>query len=310
MTDIETRILGRTGLPVTVLGYGAMELREPPRGRAIPEPDAERILNAVLDRGINFVDTSIDYGMSEERIGRHISRRRNDFFLASKCGCQVGYEFTEDRVGPHDYRPDNIVEGVEQTLRRLRTDYLDLVQLHLSPAVDVLERDGTLEALLDLKQQGKVRFIGMSGTLPELPQQIELGVFDVFQIPYSALERDHENLISRAAQAGAGVIVRGGAAKGVPSGASRATERHNGLADAWERAGLDELLGDMSPMEFVLRFTISHPDMTTTIVGTVDPDHLDANVRAVLAGPLSPDVYEEAKRRLTGAGVAPSDSAT
>ena len=309
MTDIETRILGRTGLPATVLGYGAMELREPPRGRAVPESDAERILHAVLDRGINFVDTSIDYGMSEERIGRHLSHRRDEFFLASKCGCLVGYEFTEDRVGPHDYRPDNVVAGVEQSLRRLRTDYLDLVQLHVSPAVEVLERDGTLGTLLDLKQQGKVRFIGMSGTLPDLPQQIELGIFDVFQIPYSALERDHENLITRAAQAGAGVIIRGGAAKGVPSGASRPAERHGDLADAWERAGLDELLGDMSPMEFVLRFTISHPDMTTTIVGTVDPEHLDANVRAVAAGPLSPDLYEKAKQRLSAAGVGPSDEA-
>lgn len=310
MREIERRVLGRTGLPVTVLGYGAMELRDPPRGRAIPEADAVRILHAVLDCGINFVDTSIDYGMSEERIGRHLSHRRDEFFLASKCGCLVGYEFTEDRIGPHEYGHANVVAGVEQSLRRLRTDYLDLVQLHLSPGVDVLEREGTLETLADLKQQGKVRFIGMSGTLPNLPQQIELGIFDVFQIPYSALEREHENLISLAAQAGAGVVVRGGAAKGVPSGASRAAERHADLAGVWGRATLGELLGDMSPMEFVLRFTISHPDMSTTIVGTVDPEHLDANVRAVQAGPLPPDVYEDAKRRLAHAGQGPSDDSS
>lgn len=306
MHHMETRVLGRTGLPVTVLGYGAMELREPPRGRPIPEPDAARILNAALDQGINFVDTSIDYGESEARIGRHLAHRRDEFFLASKCGCLVGYEFTEDRIGPHDYRRDNVVAGVEQSLRRMRTDHLDLVQIHLSPSVEVLEESETLATLADLQAQGKVRFIGMSGTLPDLTEQIDLGVFDVFQIPYSAVERVHEDLITRAAQAGAGVIIRGGVAKGVPSGTPRATEKHADLADAWERAGLDDLLDGISSMEFILRFTISHPHMATTIVGTVDPEHLDANVRAVSSGPLPPDVYEQAKSRLSAVGVAPA----
>src|SRR6266851_9999986 len=87
---IPRRELGRTGLPVTVLGYGAMELRGVPRGRDVTEAQAETILNAVLDAGINYIDTSIDYGLSEERIGRYISHRRSEFYLASKCGCLVG----------------------------------------------------------------------------------------------------------------------------------------------------------------------------------------------------------------------------
>src|SRR5690606_33748599 len=108
MADLPKRTLGRTGFEATVLGYGAMELRDKPRGRAISEEDAGRILNAVLDHGINFIDTSIDYGLSEERIGRHISHRRSEYFLASKCGCLVGWVPTEDRGGPHDYSRDNV----------------------------------------------------------------------------------------------------------------------------------------------------------------------------------------------------------
>ena len=73
-----------------MLGYGAMELRGAPRARDITEAQAETILNAVLDAGINYIDTSIDYGVSEERIGRYISRRRSEYYLASKCGCLVG----------------------------------------------------------------------------------------------------------------------------------------------------------------------------------------------------------------------------
>ena len=90
MPDLPKRTLGRTGLDVTTLGYGSMELRGVPRGREVSEEQAERILNAVLDAGINFVDTSIDYGVAEERIGRYISQRRSEYFLASKCGCLAG----------------------------------------------------------------------------------------------------------------------------------------------------------------------------------------------------------------------------
>src|ERR1700680_2468272 len=78
------------GCRVTTLGYGAMELRGAPRGRDTTEAQAETILNAVLDAGINYIDTSIDYGLSEERIGRYISHRRSEYYLASKCGCLVG----------------------------------------------------------------------------------------------------------------------------------------------------------------------------------------------------------------------------
>ena len=82
MADLPKRELGRTGLRVTMLGYGAMELRGAPRARPTTEEQAETILNAVLDAGINYLDTSIDYGVSEERIGRYISHRRSEYYLA------------------------------------------------------------------------------------------------------------------------------------------------------------------------------------------------------------------------------------
>src|SRR5262245_21048502 len=90
IVNILRRDLGRTGLQVTMLGYGAMELRGAPRGRDVTEAQAETILNAVLDGGINYLDTSIDYGLSEERIGRYIAHRRSAYDLASKCDCMVG----------------------------------------------------------------------------------------------------------------------------------------------------------------------------------------------------------------------------
>jgi aryl-alcohol dehydrogenase-like predicted oxidoreductase len=162
-----------------------------------------------------------------------------------------------------------------------------------------LREQGAIAAVLDLQRQGKVRYIGMSGTLPNLKAQIDSGVFDVFQIPYSALQREHEDLIREASQAGAGIVIRGGAAKGGPG------KEEGDFWAAWQRVGIDDLIGDMSRMEFILRFTYTNPDLDTTIVGTINPAHLQDNINALLKGPLPAELYEEAKRRLAVAGSAP-----
>jgi aryl-alcohol dehydrogenase-like predicted oxidoreductase len=147
-----------------------------------------------------------------------------------------------------------------------------------------------------------VRHIGCSSTSPHLATYISWGVFDVFQIPYSALERRHENLITQAAQVGAGIIIRGGVARGEPGSGL-------GGQDRWaifEKAKLDELLepGE-SRTAFLLRFTLTHPHCDTTIVGTVNPAHHAENVAVAQKGSLPADVYAEAKKRLDAAGERP-----
>ena len=222
MVDLPKRELGRTGLHVTMLGYGAMELRGAPRARPTTDQQAATILNAVLDAGINYIDTSIDYGVSEERIGRYISHRRSEYYLASKCGCLVGAAPAPvGQVSPHVFTRENIIAGVEQSLVRMKTDYLDLVQFHISPSKQTLEENGAVDAVMELKEAGKVRFIGMSGTLPHLKDHIAMGMFDVFQIPYSAMEREHEEIIATASEAGAEGLSVGSMAAGRPTGPAR-----------------------------------------------------------------------------------------
>jgi aryl-alcohol dehydrogenase-like predicted oxidoreductase len=308
---IETRPLGRTGVDVTILGYGAMELRGRPWGPAIEDEAAGLLLHAVLDGGISLIDTSIDYGRSEELIGRYLAHRRDEYFLASKCGCLLG----EPPAGatppfPHDYRAANIRAGAEQSLRRLGTDRLDLLQIHMSPSRAQLAADETVETLLSLRQAGKIRFIGMSGTRPHLPGHIAMGVFDVFQIPYSAIQREHEDLITAAAAAGAGTLIRGGAARGAAAQDKDWRSGPLGLADGegqrrWESSGVQHLLGEMSRQEFVLRFTLSHPGLSSTIVGTSDAGHLRSNLAMAAQGPLPAGLYEEASHRLQPASPPP-----
>src|SRR5260370_23666601 len=276
---IETHRLGRTGADVTILGYGAMELRGQPHGPAIADDDAGRLLNEVLDGGINLIDTAIDYGRSEELIGKYIGHRRDEFFLASKCGCLLRPPPPGSRPPfPHDYSAANVAAGIDQSLRRLRTDRLDLVQVHMSPRVAQRQADRTVETLVSAREQGKVRFLGMSGVLPNLPDHIAMGVFYVFQIPYSAVRRNHEELITAAAAAGAGTLIRGGAARGGPAEDKNWRQGPLGLAQGegqrrWASAGLDDLLDGMPRLEFVLRFTLSHPDLSSTIVGTSSIEH-------------------------------------
>jgi aryl-alcohol dehydrogenase-like predicted oxidoreductase len=302
---ISTRTLGRTGADVTILSYGAMELRGQPRGPEIADEDAGRLLNRVLDGGINLIDTSPDYGRSEELIGRYLGHRRDEYFLASKCGCPLNPPADATPPYAHDYTPANVRADVEQSLRRLGTDRLDLVQVHMSPSQTTLEQDHTVETLQQLQAEGKTRFIGMSGILPHLPDHIAMGEFDVFQIPYSAVQRDHEQLITEAADAGAGTFIRGGAARGAAAEDKNwrvgPLSQEAGLGQRnWEGSGIADLLSEagLTSMEFVLRFTLSHPDLSTTIVGTANPDHLASNIAIAEQGPLPADLYAEAKKRL------------
>jgi aryl-alcohol dehydrogenase-like predicted oxidoreductase len=275
--------------------------------RALDDESARTILNAVLDAGINFIDTSIDYGRSEELIGRFASSRRSEYFLASKCGCVPG-----GSQGEHVHTAANIRAGVENSLRLLQTDYLDLVQFHRSLTEAEFGAEGALEEALKLRDEGKVRFVGVSATLPNMTEHVAMGVFDAFQVPYSALQREHEHVIRRASEAGAGIIVRGGVARGAPtdwSGRQYYMVSRDTLQNRWERAGLDELLdADMTRMEFMLRFTLSHPDLDTTIVGTKSVEHLQDNVAAARKGPLPEDMMTEARRRLDAAGSVPEEA--
>jgi aryl-alcohol dehydrogenase-like predicted oxidoreductase len=293
---------------VTTLGFGALELRDMVAGvgRPLTPGQPERILKAVLDAGINYIDVAVDYGAAEAHIGRCISSRRQEFFLASKCGCPLDVtRFSPSertRFGVplprlHDYSRQNIIDACDQSLRCMKTDYLDVLQFHFSPAKAVLEHEGAIQTLQDLKQAGKIRFLGCSSTLPHISDHIQMGVFDVLQIPYSALQPEHEAALTAAAKAGVGVVIRGGVARGRPGAGQGSTD----IWKLWDDARMDEGLEGMSATEFMLRFTITNPDMHTTIVGTLDPQHLQENITAVLKGPLPTALYHEAKRRLAAA---------
>ncbi|MEW4452932.1 aldo/keto reductase [Bremerella sp. JC817] len=289
------RTLGKTGLSVTQLGYGTMGLRGPNTWgvRVVEDDAAERFLNLVLDSGINFLDTAPDYGVAEERIGRAISSRRSEYYLATKCGC--AYIQHEDHIEiQHEWRPDVVQRNLETSLKRMQTDYVDLLQFHGGDA-ESLQQAGLIDQLLRFRDEGLVRHIGISTKLDDLPDLLALNVFETFQVAYSCLNPVHHDMITEAAEAGAGIIIRGGIAHGGPD----AEIQRPALNDVWTEAKLEELLTDgMTRAELILRYTLSHPHCDTAIVGTCNEVHLQENVAAAAKGALPDDLIQEIRQRV------------
>src|SRR5689334_24940565 len=148
---LPTSVLGRTGLEVTRLSFGAMEIRGPRiwGGRPVTDQQAETILNAVLDAGINFIDTANDYGKSEMYIGQYIARRHDRFYVATKCGCSMQYAGDHDET-PHFWTRDNIQRNIADPLMKMRMDYVDILQLH-NPNVETTEKNGLVNILKELR---------------------------------------------------------------------------------------------------------------------------------------------------------------
>ena len=297
-----------TDLVVSRLGYGAMELAGPPKARSIDERDAIRFVNQVVDLGINYVDTSIDYGLSEELIGKALEHRRADVVLASKCACQVGAMVAAHGGESHIYTGENVRAGVEQSLRRLRTSYLDVVQVHGNPTRKELEDGGVIDALLKLQKQGAVRHLGISSRLPLVAEFVNVDYFSMVQVPYSALQRQNEAVISELHRAGKAIVARGVTGRGAPakSWATRPIGTADGEAQRlWARAGLDELLQGMSRIEFMIRFALSNDEVDVCLVATTEADHLAADVEYAMRGRLDAALFQTTCQRLAAAGGGP-----
>ena len=265
---LETNEFGNTGLQVTRLGYGAMELTE------CPEDLANDLLNLVLDSGINFIDTSIDYGDSEKLIGKFISHRRSEFFLASKCGCPVGFE------KDHVFTKDNITNGINQSLKLLKTDYLDLVQLH-SCSIDILKKGEVIDALVKARDSGKTRFIGYSGDNEDAVYAINTGVFDTLQTSFNLVEQHARSKLFEIAVANnMGIIAK----RPIANGAWGTDVSPSAYADEYfRRAKLMIEVGEIPDatsdrIDLALGFVLAHSAVNTAIVGTRNLRHLQSNI--------------------------------
>jgi len=276
------RRLGKTGLMVSAIGLGA-------GGRIgaveTDEAAAGKQLNLALDLGINFIDTGSNYGMgrSERRIGRYLKHRRKDFFLATKCGSRLIERGGEGVDVKRDFSKEGIIGCVEESLRRLQTGYVDLIQLHTPPQEALAPDSETVNALKRLKARGLARHIGISADGPKALLAVESGVFDTVQLSYNIVSQEAEAEVLPALQkAGMGVIVKEPAANAFYLGRPRPGEDYSYQMPAWERAQHFRFLAGFtrpSAVDIALRFVLDHPAVSTAIPATVNPGHLRDNAR-------------------------------
>ena len=281
---------GRTGLKVSRIAFGAG-----PIGYLGSSPDqAGKVLNLLLDRGVDVIDTAAAYLGSEELIGKAVGHRRNEFVLVSKCGRKV------DGVEGEDWSPQVVAQTVDRSLRRLGTDHLDVMLLH-SCELAVLERGEALGALLRAKAAGKLRFAGYSGDNEAATFAVAQPGMDVLMC--SANLCDQANLdgtIEAAALAGTGVIVK----RSVANTAWKPLDSQMGIyrdyvkpyKDRFTAMGLDPrdlgYSGAEDWMEIALRFTLALKGAHVVSIGTTNPINAEANFRILEKGPLAQETVE------------------
>lgn len=271
---MELRDFGRTGLRMSPLGFGAMHIND----ERVSEDEAGHLLNAVLDLGVNLIDTARGYGHSEARIGRHLAHRRSEFVLSTKVGYLV--------EGLPDWTYNCIVGGVERALRVMKTEWLDIVHLHSCP-LHILEQDEVIRALDDCRKQGKLRVAAYSGDNAELSRAIADERFGAIQTSISVC--DQVNLADRLPQAaarGMGIIAKRPIAGAVWRHTKRPDDPAEGQYwDRWQAMGFDALPAD-ERTGLALRFTAHLPGVSSSIVGTGKLNNFKQNLALVEQGPL------------------------
>jgi aryl-alcohol dehydrogenase-like predicted oxidoreductase len=292
---METIPFGRTGLKVSRIAFGA----GPIGYLGASEDQAAKVLDLLLDRGVNLIDTAAAYLGSEELIGKALGagRRRDDVLLLSKCGRRV------EGVEGEDWSARLVTETVERSLRRLGTDHLDVMLLH-SCGLEVLKRGEALGALIRAREAGKIRFAGYSGDNEAATFAVGLPGVDVLMCSASICDQANlEGALPAAERAGTAVIAKRTVANAAwkPLAAQQGIYRDyvKPYADRFQAMALDPAaLGFPGGawMELALRFTLSLPEVHVLSVGTTSPANAEANLRLLEAGPLVPDAVRTIRR--------------
>lgn len=271
------RPLAKTGLKISPIGLGTVKLGRNqgvkyPADFELPDDKAAgSLIDQAKDLGINLIDTAPAYGISEERLGPLLSGQRHDWVICSK----VGEEFNNG-LSSFDFTPKHTRLSIERSLKRLRTDFIDMVLVHSDGNdVDIIERYDILGELAELKRQGLIRAFGMS------TKTVEGGLLaaehsDCVMVTYNLNERNEESVLDYCAANNKGALIK----KALASGHITVEKKPSGHIAA--EAGAAALQTTEDPIQQSMDFLFQHPGVSSAIIGTINPHHLASNVSKAL----------------------------
>ncbi len=285
---MEMRQLGKTDMRVSVLGFGGVQI-----GSNSSLTDVEQLLGSALDAGLNVIDTAECYDDSEEMIGKAVAERRSDYYLFTKCGHAVG----EELPNLPDWDPRLLEASIDRSLRRLRTDHLDLIQLH-SCSLDVLRKGDVIKVLQKAQGAGKTRYIGYSGDNEDVRYAIRTGFFDTIQTSINiADQQEIDFTLPMARERGMGIIAKRPIAEA--AWLHTTLNKSDYAYPYWERLQRlqYDFLIDPNSVGIALRFTLSVPGVDVAIVGTANPARWQQNADQLAQGPLPQELFDAIRAR-------------
>jgi aryl-alcohol dehydrogenase-like predicted oxidoreductase len=241
----------------------------------VSEAEVAEVLNGALDLGVTLIDTAPSYGLSEERIGRHLGRRRDEFLLSTKGGPGID--------GHPDWSPGSVAASIDQSLRRTRSERIDIFFLHSCP-LEILRRGDLQDTLDEAAAAGKVVVAGYSGDNEHQAFAVDSGRFGAIETSINIADQwNLRNVVGH--RPDVGVIAKRPLANAPWRFAKRPTGNYAELY--WERLQqLDLDPGELDWAEFALRFTAYAPGVHSAITGTAKLTNLRRNVEAASHGPL------------------------
>jgi len=305
------RRLGRTGLMVSEIGFGGWPIGGQMWG-SVEDEESLAALQRAFDLGVNFYDTADVYGHghSEELIGQAFASSRPSVLIATK----VGFDFYRGEPAKANWAPEYIRAALEKSLGRLRSDYVDIYQLH-NPPQKLAKDDGVWETLADLRSEGKIRFFGVSARTAndaraylraaDVDEQPSRRIGDTLQVAYNLLDQEAalKDVFVEAYRQDWGVISRMPLASGVLSGKYDAAHYWppTDFRAAWSRERLAETVRRVEALRFLVKlpvetmaqaaiaFVLSQEAVSTVITGAKTAEQVEDNVRASEAVPLPAD---------------------
>ncbi|MBM81992.1 MAG: aldo/keto reductase [Planctomycetaceae bacterium] len=248
---MKPRPLGNSGLSVSPIGFGSFKIGRNQKAKypqAYDLPDdaaAQSLMSSLCEEGITYFDTAPAYGISEQRVGEFVSARREQLVLSTKVG-----ETFVDGVSTYDFSATAVSASIQQSLSNLKTDGVDCIFVHSNGQdVEIQNDTDVVDVLRESRASGQTRLIGFSGKSVE-GARAALEWADAIMVEYHLDDASHETVMAEAAQRGIGVIVK------------------KGLAS-----------GHLDPTESI-RFVLSNPAVSSLIVGSLNLDHMRANIRA------------------------------